>query len=104
MKQIDDSIKRVSEIIKSLGHPKRLEILLLLNEKKRKMSVTDIHRSLGLTQPETSRHLTILKNGAVLNCEKRGSNSFYFINEEQAFIRCIANCMNKNTQTINSGK
>ena len=95
MKQVDDSIKKVSEIIKTLGHPARLEILLLLSGKKRKLSVTDIHESLGLTQPETSRHLIVLKNGSVLNCEKEGSNSFYFINEDHSFIRCIANCMNK---------
>jgi DNA-binding transcriptional ArsR family regulator len=95
MKQGDDSIKKVSEIIKALGHPARLEILLLLNGKKKKLSVTDIHESLGLSQPEASRHLIVLKNGSVLNSEKVGSNSFYFINEEHSFIRCIANCMNK---------
>lgn len=95
MTQVNDSIKKVSEIIKALGHPARLEILLLLSRKKRKMSVTDIYESLGLTQPETSRHLIVLKNGSVLNSEKEGSNSFYFINEEHSFIHCIANCMNK---------
>jgi len=95
MEKGEDSIKKVSEIIKALGHPARLEILLLLSGKKRKMSVTDIYESLGLTQPETSRHLIVLKNGSVLNSIKEGSNSFYFINEEHSFIRCMANCMNK---------
>ncbi|MES2284151.1 MAG: metalloregulator ArsR/SmtB family transcription factor [Bacteroidota bacterium] len=95
MKKVDDSIKKKSEIIKALAHPARLEILLLLSRKKGKMSVTDIHESLGLTQPETSRHLIVLKNGSVLNSEKKGANSFYFINDEHSFIRCIANCMNK---------
>lgn len=104
MKQGDDSIKRVSEIIKALGHPARLAILLLLSEKKKKMSVTDIHESLGLEQPETSRHLIVLKNGSVLNSEKEGSNSFYFINEEHPFISCIANCMSKYQNNTISGK
>lgn len=96
MKPIDNSIKETTEIIKSLGHPVRLEILLLLNGKKGKLSVTHIHKSLGLTQPETSRHLTVMKNGSVLNCEKEGSNSYYTINDEFPLIRCIASCISKN--------
>lgn len=95
MKPIDDSIIKISEIIKALGHPARLEVLFLLNKKKEKMSVTRIHESLGLTQPETSRHLTVMKNGSVLNCEKAGSNSYYSINDKHPFISCIATCMSK---------
>lgn len=95
MKPIDDSIIKISEIIKALGHPARLEVLFLLNKKKEKMSVTRIHESLGLTQPETSRHLTVMKNGSVLNCEKVGSNSYYSINDKHPFIRCIATCMSR---------
>ena len=60
-----------------------------------KMTVTQIYEELGLTQPETSRHLSILKNSSVLHCEKDGSNSYYFINERHSFIHCIANCMSK---------
>lgn len=95
MKPIDNPIKETTEIIKALGHPVRLEILLLLNGKKGKLSVTEIHESLGLTQPETSRHLTVMKNASVLNSEKEGSNSYYNINNEFPFIRCIAACISK---------
>jgi len=95
MKPIDDSIKEITEIIKALGHPARLEILLLLNRKKGKLSVTYIYESLGLTQPETSRHLTVMKNGSVLNCDKEGSNAYYSINDEFPLIRCIAACISK---------
>lgn len=90
------TIKKTAEIIRSLGHPARIKILMLLNNKPQsKMTVTRIYQELGLTQPETSRHLSILKNSAVLYCEKDGSNSYYFINEEHSFIRCLANCMSK---------
>ena len=96
MIQTSESIKKVAEIIRSLGHPARIEILILLNnELKLKMTVTQIYEALGLTQPETSRHLSILKNSSVLHCEKDGSNSYYFINEKHTFIHCIANCMRK---------
>jgi DNA-binding transcriptional ArsR family regulator len=93
MKPIDNSIKEITEIVKALGHPIRIEILLLLNRKNRKLSVTHIYESLRLTQPETSRHLTVMKNASVLNCSKEGSNSYYSINDEFPLIRCIATCI-----------
>ena len=96
MIQANKSIKKTSDIIRSLGHPARIGILILLtNKPKIKMTVTQIHEELGLTQPETSRHLSILKYSSVLHCEKEGSNSYYFINEENSFVLCIANCMSK---------
>lgn len=95
MKPKTESIKNISEIIKSIGHPSRVEILFLLSKKGPKMTVTEIYETLGLTQPETSRHLSILKNSSVLHCEKDGSNSYYFINEKYFFIHCIANCIGK---------
>lgn len=94
MIQKKKTILKAAEIIKSLGHPARIEILVLLNNKQiKKMTVTQIYEELGLTQPETSRHLSILKNSSVLRCEKDGSHSYYFINEEDFFISGIANCM-----------
>ncbi len=96
MIKTNDSIKKTAEIIRAIGHPARIKILVLLNSKpKIKMTVTQIYEQLGLTQPETSRHLSILKNSSVLHSEKDGANSYYFINEKQAFIHCIANCIIK---------
>lgn len=96
MVQTNESINKAAEMIRSLGHPTRISILVLLKSKTfKKMTVTQIHEKLGLTQPETSRHLSVLKNSSVLHCKKEGSNSYYFINEEHSFINCIANCMNK---------
>lgn len=92
----NESIKKFAEIIKALGHPARIEILILLkNTTKKKMTVTQIHEELGLTQPETSRHLAVMKNGSVLHCEKEGSNSYYSLNDELPVIRCVASCMSK---------
>lgn len=104
MKLKTESIKKFAEIIKSLGHPSRVEILFLLNKKGRRMSVTQIHESLGLNQPETSRHLSVLKNSSVLKCEKEGSNSYYFINEKNVFISCLANCFDKYEDNNSSEK
>jgi len=99
MKPINESITKASEIIKALGHPVRIQILNLLSSKKNiKMSVKEIHESLGLTQSETSRHLIVMKYGSVLQYEKQGTNSYYFINDKHSFVSCIATCVNKFTE------
>lgn len=95
MKRKTEAIKKIAEIIKSIGHPSRVRILSLLNRNGQKMSVTQIHKSLELTQPETSRHLTLLKNNSVLICEKEGSNSYYSINGKNIFISCIVSSLSK---------
>ncbi|MDO9001061.1 MAG: metalloregulator ArsR/SmtB family transcription factor [Bacteroidota bacterium] len=99
MKPINESIIKVSEIIKALGHPVRIQILNLLSNKKNiKMSVKEIQERLGLTQPETSRHLIIMKNGSVIQYEKQGNSSHYFINANHSFVSCISTCVNKFTE------
>lgn len=80
--------------MKALGHPARIEIMMLLNRRK-KMSVTEIYEELGLSQPETSRHLSVLKNNDVLLFEKKGAVSNYYINEENLFVKDFVVCLCK---------
>jgi ArsR family transcriptional regulator len=97
MIQTNESLKKAAEIIRALGHPARIEILTLLrNKSNKKMTVSQIQEELKLTQPETSRHLAVLKNSSVLRNKKEGSNTYYFINDEHSIVRCIANCLIKN--------
>ena len=96
MKKTPESIQKKAEIFRSLGHPARVQILILLkSQPKGKLSVTQIHEELGLTQPEASRHLSVLKNSSVLNSEKNGINTLYFIKDEHSFIHCLANSLSK---------
>jgi DNA-binding transcriptional ArsR family regulator len=77
MKTIENSVVKIAKIIKVIGHPIRIEILRLLSTpKKTKLSVKEIYKSLGLSQPETSKHLIVLRNQSVLVCEKKEGHSF----------------------------
>src|ERR1035437_3198916 len=97
MKPVNETINKTAEVLRALGHPVRIQILRLLNNtKNRNISVTQIHENLGLTQSETSRHLIVLKNASILGCSKQGVNSYYFINDKDAFIQGVASCLNKN--------
>jgi len=92
----EERVIKTAEILKILGHPVRLKILSLLADNiSRKLTVTQIQEILRLTQPETSKHLTLMKAQSILNCEKRGGNSYYSINDEYPFIRCVINQIQK---------
>lgn len=92
-KQID--LVKLSESLKAIAHPDRIRILTLLAQKgKINFSVTEISDKLELTQPEASRHLSILKNKNVLSFERVGSNIYYSLNKDNIIYSTIKNLFN----------
>ncbi len=90
-----NKLHTLSESLKVLAHPVRLKILLLImRHRKQKLTVTEIQQKLELLQPETSRHLSILKSKNVLNRKKEGSNVFYFMNPENHELLCFMKYLN----------
>ena len=65
-------------ILKAIGHPIRVEIIIELS-KRAQMNVTELSESLGLEQPITSLHLSILRNKSIIISKKEGTQSFYKI-------------------------
>ena len=97
MKLKGESTEEIAEILKAMGHSSRIEILLLL-KKNKKMSVTQIHEYLGLTQPETSRHLSIMKSKRILLFERDGSSIYYSINKNNLVFNFIEKLLKKNEE------
>jgi len=64
-----------ADLLKALSHPKRLEILHLLRNKR--MSVSEIQEMLDLAQANLSQHLTVLREAEVLETERKGKQVFY---------------------------
>lgn len=96
MKNKEQDLLLISESLKALAHPNRISILGLLGQNdKVKFSVTEICDKLKLTQPETSRHLSILKNKGILLFERVGSNIYYTINKNNKVFNCMENILNK---------
>ncbi|HNW50116.1 MAG TPA: metalloregulator ArsR/SmtB family transcription factor [Prolixibacteraceae bacterium] len=71
-------LERASEQLKAMAHPARISILLILKNGE-KLTVTQIHESLGIEQSTTSHHLGILKDKGVLCSKREGKNTFYYI-------------------------
>lgn len=72
----------VCEILKVIGHPVRLKMLMGI--RKDECSVSKIVDSLGLPQSTVSQHLGIMKRAGIITPRKEGVKTCYCINNEFA--------------------
>lgn len=89
------NLDTVASQLKSMGHPKRIFIIKLLEASSR-MSVVEIAKALGVLQSEASHHLNLLKNKGILNSERVGKNSCYFVSHPN-IISAINNFLDLNS-------
>jgi ArsR family transcriptional regulator len=79
--------KRLSQTFKALSDETRLKILALLKDGE--ACVCDITETLGMTQPNISFHLGILKEAGLIRDRKNGRWMHYSLNETDMFIRFL---------------
>ena len=75
----DDHAARQSNDLGLLANPIRLQLLHLLLEETGPICVCDLTAALGLKQPTVSHHLKLLKDAGVVDSEKRGVWSYWFV-------------------------
>lgn len=68
-------------LLQALAHPKRLEILNLLAQKK--LSVTEIYSMLDLPQANISQHLIKLRRAGVVTTKRNGKEIFYKLKNQK---------------------
>ncbi|MCE5213221.1 MAG: metalloregulator ArsR/SmtB family transcription factor [Methanobacterium sp.] len=74
--------EELEELFKALGNINRLLLVYrLASGEMEKVSVTDMARIMGLTQPAASQHLKILKTAKILHAQKQGNYIYYTFNE-----------------------
>jgi len=78
-----------AKTLKALAHPRRLEIVQLLQDQE--LAVTDIHQMLDLPQANVSQHLTVLKQAGILKTRKEGKQIFYKVSNQVFFnaLHCL---------------
>ncbi len=74
----------LSEFIKVLSDPSRLDILDALKEGS-EMSASEIENAIGKSQSSTSQQLKNLVNANVLNVRRESRNRYYKIRDPQIF-------------------
>ena len=82
--------KTYSKYFKAFGDPSRLRILNLLSNKE--MSVNEIARAAGLSQPTTSRHLAILREAEIVIGRREQQNVYYSLNKKTVENCCSGFC------------
>lgn len=88
-----EMILEAAEILKCIGHPVRLEILELLDDRG-ELQVSAIHESLEIDQPIASQHLNLMRDKGILESRRSGVNVFYRIRDEKVIrvLECIRKC------------
>ena len=77
-----------AEIFRALADETRLRIMRLLTTTERQVCVCEIVDALDLPQYQISKHLNILKNADLVQCERRGTWAYYYpIKEDSVFNR-----------------
>ena len=88
-----ESLERVANMLKAIAHPIRISIVGTL-EDGNKLTVTEIHKKLGIEQSTASHHLGILKDKGVLSSKREGKNTWYFLKHEnlKTVLSCVSSC------------
>ncbi len=77
-----DLSEELEELFKALANVNRLILIYRMTSGEvKKVSVTEMAKMMGLTQPAASQHLKILKTAKILNAEKRGNYIYYTFNK-----------------------
>lgn len=74
-----EDCRAISECVSILSNPARVRILCVLS--KGEMSVSDIAKSVELTQAHTSAHLRILYDRSYLSRHRHGKKVFYSVRD-----------------------
>ena len=70
----------IADFFKAIGHPTRISILKTVYNNN--LCVNDISGKLHLNQPNTSQHLSILKEKRILKKTKKGNEVCYEIRND----------------------
>lgn len=77
----DKEINQMSEILKALGDPIRIQILYLL--KSRNLHVHEIMNALGKTQNTISHHIKVLENAGLIEEHEEGILIIYSLKKPE---------------------
>lgn len=78
-------VQDFTSILKLLGNPVRMNIMILLNDEQR-LCVCDLSEILEMTIPAVSQHLKKLRKAELVDTERAGNTIYYYINREYKLV------------------
>lgn len=93
-------LAHIGTVLKTLGHPVRLQIIqFLANGEER---VSDIQTHIGLMQAATSHQLGLMKSKGILTSRREGATVYYSLAND--FILKILDCLETLNNKVLSGE
>ena len=75
-----------ADLLRTLAHPRRLEILHLLADGPR--DVTPMAAQLGISQPNLSQHLAVLRSAGIVEAMRSGREVHYRLTDPEVMVAC----------------
>ncbi len=75
----DGIAEQISAQLQLLAHPIRVQILDLLIRHAGQVCVCDLEAALPVKQATVSHHLRLLRDGGLIDCERRGQWAYYVV-------------------------
>ena len=76
-----DQAARLARVAKALGDPIRLQVVDVLRKHAGKVCVCELVPLFDITQPTLSHHLKKLREAGIVDCERQGLWSYYYVVE-----------------------
>ncbi|NIM96270.1 MAG: metalloregulator ArsR/SmtB family transcription factor [Anaerolineales bacterium] len=92
-------LQQLSDDLKILGHPIRLQILDVLSQSEGRACVCDLEAELPIKQPTISHHLRILSAAGLVEVQRDGLWAYYFIRRDA--LSAMKARINSNLAAIN---
>jgi ArsR family transcriptional regulator, arsenate/arsenite/antimonite-responsive transcriptional repressor len=76
-------LEETAGLFKALGDATRMQMIYILASGEREqISVTELAKMMGITQPAASQHLKTLKNARIVRAKKEGNHIYYAFNRD----------------------
>jgi DNA-binding transcriptional ArsR family regulator len=83
---MDEVYKLQAEVLKTLSNPRRLEIIHLLADGPREVS--RLAEEMGISQPNVSQHLALMRSAGVVEAERDGREVRYRLSDPEIICAC----------------
>lgn len=77
-----DKVERLTDVLKALADPTRLQMITILRDATEPVCVCDFTATFDLTQPTVSHHMARLREAGLVECEKKGIWAFYRLRKD----------------------
>lgn len=83
---MDEIAKLQADVLRALAHPRRLQIMHRLAGGPAEVSA--LAAELGMSQPNASQHLAVMRTAGVVEAERTGREVRYRISDPDVVVAC----------------